>query len=311
MSVLLMIFQNIILPVFILIGVGALLHRKFNFDLNTLSKINFYYLIPTVIFVKIYQSSLSFDLLMNILSFLIIQTALLYLVSRLVIRIFRFDPGLSASFTNSVILNNQGNFGLPVNALVFRNDPFTMSIQIMVMTFQNLLTFTFGLFSVGQDKSEGKSGRFSFLIGLAKMPVLHGLLLGLLLNVLDLTIPTFIWIPLENASQGFLSIALITLGAQVAHLKLGSHYVPILLSSLCRLIISPLLALLIILGLGLEGLTAQALLMASAFPTSRNSALLALEYKNQPEFAAQAVLVSTLLSSLTVTVVVYVAQVLF
>jgi hypothetical protein len=74
---------------------------------------------------------------------------------------------------------------------------------------------------------------------------------------------------------------------------LGSHYVPIFLSSLCRLIISPIIALLIILGLGLEGLTAQALLMASAFPTSRNSALLALEYKNQPEFAAQAVLVST------------------
>jgi predicted permease len=87
--------------------------------------------------------------------------------------------------------------------------------------------------------------------------------------------------------------------------------VPIFLSSLCRLIISPLLALLIIIALGLEGLTAQALLIASAFPTSRNSALLALEYKNQPEFAAQTVLVSTLLSSLTVTIIVYVAQILF
>jgi predicted permease len=307
MNILLMILQNIILPVFILIGVGVFLHRKFNFDLNTLSKINFYYLIPTVIFVKIYQSSFSIELLVNILTFLIIQTLLLYLISRLITKMFHFDSGLSASFTNSVILNNQGNFGLPVNALVFRNDPFTMSIQIMVMTFQNLLTFTFGLFSVGQDKHRG----FSFLNGLVKMPVLHGLLFGLLLNVLDVAIPSFIWIPLENASQGFLSIALITLGAQVAYLNLGSNYLPIYLSSLSRLIISPIIALCIILGLGLDGLTAQALLIASAFPTSRNSALLALEYKNQPEFAAQAVLVSTLLSSLTVTVIVYIAQVLF
>jgi predicted permease len=175
MNVLLMILQNIILPVFILIGVGALLHRKFNFDLHTLSKINFYYLIPTVIFVKIYQSSFSIELLMNILTFLIIQTVLLYLISRLITRMFHFDSGLSTSFTNSVILNNQGNFGLPVNALVFRNDPFTMSIQIIVMTFQNLLTFTYGLFSVGH----GKRGVPSFLMGLAKMPVLYGLLLAL------------------------------------------------------------------------------------------------------------------------------------
>jgi predicted permease len=150
MNVLLMILQNIILPVFILIGVGVLLHRKFHFDLHTLSKINFYYLIPTVIFVKIYESSLSFELLMNILTFLIIQTILLYLISRLVTKMFHFDLDLSASFTNSVILNNQGNFGLPVNALVFRNDPFTMSIQIIVMTFQNLLTFTYGLLVWGR-----------------------------------------------------------------------------------------------------------------------------------------------------------------
>lgn len=307
MNILLMILQNIILPVFILIGVGALLHRKFNFDLHTLSKINFYYLIPTVIFVKIYQSSLSFELLLSIFTFLVIQTVLLFFICFLITKIFAFDQNLRASFTNSVILNNQGNFGLPVNALVFRDDPFAMSVQIMVMTFQNLLTFTYGIFSMGQNKR----GEFSFLTGLFKMPVIHGLVLGLLLNVFQINIPTFIWIPLENASQGFLSIALITLGAQVAHLNLGSHYVPIFLSSLCRLIISPLIAFFIILGLGLEGLTAQALLIASAFPTSRNSALLALEYKNQPEFAAQAVLVSTLLSSVTVTVIVYVAQVLF
>ena len=37
---------------------------------------------------------------------------------------------------------------------------------------------------------------------------------------------------------------------------------------------------------------------------------LALEYNNEPEFAAQAVLVSTLLSCLTLTLVVYLAPVL-
>ncbi|MDF2651078.1 MAG: transporter, partial [Paenibacillus sp.] len=85
----------------------------------------------------------------------------------------------------------------------------------------------------------------------------------------------------------------------------------LIFSLIGRLLVSPILALILILLLHLEGTTAQALLIASSFPTSRNSAVFALEYGNHPEYAAQVVLLSTLFSSLTVTVVVYVSKLLF
>ena len=47
------------------------------------------------------------------------------------------------------------------------------------------------------------------------------------------------------------------------------------------------------------GMTAQALLIASAMPTSVNSAVIAEEYKNYPDFAAQVVLFSTIISAFT------------
>ena len=78
-----------------------------------------------------------------------------------------------------------------------------------------------------------------------------------------------------------------------------------------RLIASPLVAFALIALFQMQGVIAQALWIASAMPTSRNSAALALEYNNEPEFAAQAVLVSTLLSSMTLTAVIYVSQILF
>jgi malate permease and related proteins len=77
------------------------------------------------------------------------------------------------------------------------------------------------------------------------------------------------------------------------------------------LVISPAIALFIIFTLQLDGVTAQALFIASSFPTSRNSALFALEYGNHPEYAAQVVLMSTLLSMFTVTTVVYLSTILF
>ncbi|MNS42680.1 Membrane transport protein [compost metagenome] len=78
-----------------------------------------------------------------------------------------------------------------------------------------------------------------------------------------------------------------------------------------RLVIAPIVAYGIIHILNIQGITAQALFIASAIPTSRNSASLALEYGNEPEFAAQAVLVSMLLSSITLTFVINLSQTLF
>lgn len=309
MAVLLLILQNIIVPVFVLILAGIILHRKFKLDLNSLSKITFYYLIPAVIFVKIYQAKISLELLANIFNFLILQAISLLILTSIIAKLFHFEKKLVGSFKNSVLLSNQGNYGLPVNSLVFQNDPFAMSIQILVMTFQNLLTFTYGIFNVQQgEKNKGIAKSF---ITFFKTPVLHALLVAIIFKSLNIKIPEMIWIPLEQASQGFLAIALLTLGAQVAYLKLNSYLVSIAISSFTRLLFAPFVAYVIITILQIDGITAQTLLIASSFPTSRNSAAIALEYNHHPEFAGQVVLVTTLLSAVTVAITVYLSNILF
>ncbi|WP_370514411.1 AEC family transporter [Alteribacillus sp. YIM 98480] len=119
------------------------------------------------------------------------------------------------------------------------------------------------------------------------------------------------WSPLENAANAFLAFALLTLGAQVAYPALKNFTFIFYLSVLGRLVFSPILALSILLILGMDGTIAQALFIASSFPMSRNSALFALIYDNYPDYAGQGVLVSTLFSSITVTIVVYLAEVIF
>lgn len=119
------------------------------------------------------------------------------------------------------------------------------------------------------------------------------------------------WTPIENVSDAFLAIALITLGAQSAYIKISRFSLPLILSLFGRLILSPCIALAIIFILKLEGTTAQALFIASSFPTSRNSALFALEYGNHPEYAAQAVLMSTIFSMVTVTTVIFLSSIIF
>ena len=53
------IFMNSMIPILILIGVGFVLDRKFKLDLYTLSKLNFYILLPTFIFRAMYEAKLN------------------------------------------------------------------------------------------------------------------------------------------------------------------------------------------------------------------------------------------------------------
>lgn len=62
------------------------------------------------------------------------------IISAAISKTAKFDKGLSSTFKNSIVLNNAGNFGLPVSQLVFQHNPLGASIQIVVMIFQNLLT---------------------------------------------------------------------------------------------------------------------------------------------------------------------------
>ncbi|WP_284035821.1 AEC family transporter [Neobacillus sp. 114] len=307
MSILFHITLYVILPIFALIGAGAFLHRKFKFDMHTLSKLNTYFLMPAVSFSNVYQSKIRGDTFLQILSFLVLQSLCLMVFSTGISKMAKFESSLSSTFKNSVVLVNSGNYGLPVSQVVFQQNPLGLSIQVVVMIFQNLLTYTYGLFnSVSVDKA-----KFQAFKAFLKNPVFYAFLFGVFLNAVSIKIPEFIWTPIENTSNAFIAIALVTLGAQSAFLKISSFSLPLVLSLIGRLIFSPCMALIIILTLKLDGITAQSLFIASSFPTSRNSSLFALEYGNHPEYAAQAVLLSTIFSMMTVTTVIFSAHLMF
>jgi len=303
----LIILKDIILPVFIIMGIGFILQRKFAMNVQTLAKINIYFLVPGFIFVKLYSTSISVSLLGNILLFFILYVVLLYILASFAGKIIGLEKSKQTTFTNSAIFFNSGNYGVPVNDLVFKSDPFAMSIQVIILTLQNIFLFSYGIFSL----QSVRVGKLKAALGYFKMPVLYAMLSGMLLNIFNVPIPSFIWVPANYIADAMISLALLTLGAQVAQIKFISGLSSVYYSLTLRLIIGPLIALAILFIFKVDGIIAQALLIASAMPTSVNSAVIAQEYNNHPNFAAQIVLFSTLLSAFTVSLVIYMARILF
>lgn len=298
---------DVILPLFLLIGAGAYLHRLFHLDMNTLSKITMYFLLPAVGFVNVYESDMNSDVLFSVLFFLVLQAGTLIVLSAMMTKWLKLDRSLGATFQNTIVLNNSGNFGIPVSQLVFRHEPLGLSVQIFVTIFQNFLTNTYGLFQfISASENKGKMTR-EFL----KNPIIYALILGVICRFFHISIPSFIWHPLEHVADAFLAIALLTLGAQLAYMNMKRIPRLMFVTIGSRLILSPMIAFLIISILHIKGTTAQALLIASAYPCSRNTALYALQYNHHPEYAAQAVFLSTLLSPLTVASVIGFAHLYF
>ena len=304
---LLTIFKDIILPIFIVMLIGFILQKKFTMDISTLSKLNIYFVVPAFIFVKLYSTQFSASLFGHVLLFFILLVLILYVFSALFAKILGLNRGKKTTFSNSTIFFNSGNYGVPVNELVFKGDPFAMSIQVIVLTLQNILTFSYGIFAL----QSVNTSKWKAMIGYFKMPVLYAMMAGLLCNALNISIPSFILVPANMIADAMIGLALLTLGAQVARIQFKAALSAVYSSLTVRLIISPIIALLIIWLFRVDGITAQALLIASAMPTSVNSAVIAEEYKNYPEFAAQVVLFSTIISAFTVSLVIYLAGILF
>ena len=304
---LLTILKDIILPIFILMSIGFIIQRKFHLDIQTLARLNIYFLVPGFIFVKLYSTQFSAHLFTNLLLFFILFVVVLFIISAIVARMIELDDGRKTVFTNSVLFYNLGNYGVPVNDLVFKSDPLAMSIQVIILTFQNIFLFSYGIFSLQSIKI----GKLKAALGYFKMPVLYAMLSGILLNVYEVPIPSFIWVPANYIADAMVAFALLTLGAQVSEIKFMSGLSTVYISLFMRLILGPAIALGIILLFKVDGIVAQALLISSAMPTSVNSAVIAQEYENHPNFAAQIVLFSTLMSAITVTFVIYMARLLF
>lgn len=302
---------SIILPLFILIAVGAVTHRMFNYDMHTLSKLTMNIFIPSVIFIRLYETpTLQLQTFLNLISFIVLFILSLHILGLIIIKLFRIPPAKIGVFQNSIMLQNSGNFGIPVTELTFRHDPFAMTIQVIVMITQNLLAFTYGIYNLTKTKGDLKNS-FKNLINYFKTPIFFALFFAVFFNVTNIKLPAFVLTVFDNTSSALIGIALITLGAQIAYITFSKAIGHVILAAFTRLIISPVIALLIIFLLDLEGVVAQVLLISSAYPSSRNSAMIALEYHKEPEFAAQAVIVSTLVSSVSVSCIILLALTLF
>jgi predicted permease len=318
MNVVLQIFLQNILPIFILVTLGYLVSRKFKLDIGTLNKIVFWLLVPAFTFANLYVTDIGVDALKAL------SIAVLILLSNMVIgvvisKVRKYDNGMENAFQNAVMFYNSGNIGIPLITLVFSTGAFlvdgqtpylgiALTTQIMVLVVQNISVNTLGYFNAGRANLHWKDA----LMNVLKMPAIYTVTLAFLLKLVPFDFTTLpVWPAILYLKSALVPMALTILGAQLAKSKFQFNNKTAWLAVFIRLIVGPVLALLFVTLFGLRGILAQTLLISSAVPTAVNSALVAVECDNHPDFATQVVILSTLFGGVTLIGVIYGASILF
>ncbi len=233
------------------------------------------------------------------------------LISRVLSLIRGYSVSMTNALTNSLILYNSGNFGLPLVILVFRDTPYfeyAVSIQIIILMVQNLATNTLGFYFAGRGQLELKENFKKIM----RLPSIYAIILAFIMKYLPYDLRDFfIWPAIEYAQDGLVPVALLALGTQLYYARFTYSDIDVYIASFVRLIGGPFLAFFLIKLMGITGVMAQALLVSSSVPTAINTALIAVEFNNEPDFASQIVLTTTILCSITLVGVIYLSNYLF
>lgn len=148
------------------------------------------------------------------------------------------------------------------------------------------------------------------LIGIAKNPLIIAIFAGFAVNAINLNLPGVVMDSGKYLSQMVLPLALICIGGSLSIERLTRIDAATLSACMWKLFLSPIIACAIAIGLGIRGDALAILFLLAASPTATISFVMVQAMKGNGELAANIVAQTTLWSLITVTLGLWLLQIM-
>jgi predicted permease len=302
MASLLGITVNIIGPIFLIVGLSVLIDRLFAPDPRVLSRLVIYLFTPCLVLDSLAHSSLQAEEMGQIVAMAVLSVVTMVFVGWVLGRVLGFDRKLAGGFMLSVALMNAGNYGIPLNDFAFGQDGLQRAVIFYVAT--SVCIHTLGVFLASRGSAPvGRS-----LLNVLMVPVPYAIVIGLALNATDTTMPFPITRAVRLVGQAAVPCMIVILGLKLSRTSIKGRLGPVLLATGTRLLIGPALAFALAALLGLSGVTRQVCIIEASMPTAVMTGVLATEFGSDAEFTAATILLSTLVSFVTLSVLLWVVM---
>ncbi len=300
MSQILNIIFTIIAPIILVAGLGILLDRKIPFDSRTLSRLIIYLTSPALLFYSMANATMQADELLNLLIFAALVLVSSTVVGWLVTRAFHMPKLTASAFVLAVSLTNIGNYGIPFNEFAFGQPGLERALVITVV--YGLYSHSMGVFLA----SWGRASVASSLKNVLRVPGPYAATLGLMVNFWHIPVPDMVMRVAFILQGAAVPLMLVLLGIQIGRVEFkGGQWGLVLGASAMRLVGGAAIGWVIATLMGLQGVSYQVAIIEAAMPTAVIATILATEFESDAQLVSTITLVSTALSVITLSVLLY------
>ncbi len=297
-----------IIPIFIIITMGALARRKGFIPeafLEPANRLVYYLAIPAMIFRAIARSSLSADLNPAVILITLVCLPMAFLLALAVTHMMGNKGGRSGTFIQCSFHGNLGYIGLAVVFYYLGDSGLAKGSIIagLVMILQNFLA-VLALQLYGAPAAGG-NGLKRFVNRILINPVILSALAGIGYAVLALPMPVIMDRSLQILSGLALPMALLLIGASLSFSLVRVQLSGALLSSVIKLVALPALGWLVFERFGLDAVEYLPALILLGAPPATLTYVFAKEMQGDSQLAVAAISVGTILSGITYAILLH------
>jgi len=293
MEIYIKIFE-VIFPVFFVIGVGYYLGKKNpKFDTNFITNFAGNIGTPAMIFYTVTTTGITLSIFIHYFTYALIMIGGFTIIGLILLFFLKKDLSMELP---PLILPNTGNMGIPICLFAYGTQGLGVASAIASVII--LFHFTLGVFLAKKS--------FSFEV-VIKSPPVYAIILSVFFLFYEIKTPLF----LENTTflLTYATIFLVLMSLGIALTKFKFSLKDSIQLSLCRVILGPLIAFIIIYYFNLSGFAAGVLLIQSAMPSAILNYLVGSMYspKKVVDSIASTIVTSTLMSFITIPIFVFFA----
>ena len=289
-------FVQGVLPVLLIGVLGYLVGRARSLDLAPITGLTVLVLAPAIVFDSLARSALPRDLLSRLVLHVALQMAAVWLLTVIVARLVGWHGPAQGAFLLATLFANSGNVGIPLALFAF--GPEGLAVAAGWFAIMAIASSTVGPYLAARARV-GVRGALARVI---RQPIIYAVVAGVAVNLSGWSLPG----PVAKASQllagGAVALMLLLVGLQLARLTVREEAGGAALATAIRLVAVPPIAWAAGRLVGLEGMALAVAVLQASTPTAVTSAVWALEFDARPALVSAAVVLSTVVSVVTLTV---------
>lgn len=302
---------NATMPIFLVMILGWWLKRiGFLTDefVSVADKLVFKVALPVLVFKDIAGADLSNDFDLKFVLFCFLGTCVFFGVTWLFAEIFIKDKSMVGSFVQGAFRGSAAILGIAFAQNIYGDSGLVPMMIVASIPLFNIFSVIVLIRSANTEETDKRAVIKKTLRGIVTNPIIIGIFAGIPFALLHIEFPVILQKSINSVASLSTPLALISIGGGFSTGAALKRWKPTLAAAMIKLIVIPGVFLPLAVFMGFRNEELVALLILTGAPTTVSSYIMAKNMGNDGVLASGIVVVTTLLSSVTLTGIIFILK---